>query len=371
MKLAFCIFNYFPYGGLERDCLKIIELCQQHGHQIDLYTMRYKGKKPKSVKVIEIPISGLSNHRRCLSFSRNCLKQLKQQHYDLTIGFNRMPGLDFYYAGDVCFAAEKAGKFFGLYRLTKRYRAYRFLEQSVFAPQSHCQILALAQKQIDDYQHCYHTPASRFHLLPPGIDQRFMVGENHSHLRQKYHSEFKLEQKNLLLTLGSSFKRKGLDRSIMGLSNLPADIKKKTLLWVIGNDQNKYFVKLARQLNVAEQVKFLGAQDDVLPFLLAADVLLHPAYSENTGQAILEALVTGLPVLTTANCGFAEHVTSSQGGIVLPQPFRQRDFNTALQQLLSDTSLRAQSAQNALDYGHRVDLYSGKEKIIEIIARQT
>ena len=38
-------------------------------------------------------------------------------------------------------------------------------------------------------------------------------------------------------------------------------------------------------------------------FLLGADVLIHPAYRENTGITVLESTVAGLPVLTTAVCG--------------------------------------------------------------------
>jgi hypothetical protein len=43
-------------------------------------------------------------------------------------------------------------------------------------------------------------------------------------------------------------------------------------------------------------------------FLLGADLLIHPAYNENTGTVLLEALVAGLPVLTTAVCGYAHYI---------------------------------------------------------------
>jgi hypothetical protein len=43
-------------------------------------------------------------------------------------------------------------------------------------------------------------------------------------------------------------------------------------------------------------------------FLLGADLLIHPAYNENTGTVLLEAVVAGLPVLTTAVCGYAHYI---------------------------------------------------------------
>ena len=58
-------------------------------------------------------------------------------------------------------------------------------------------------------------------------------------------------------------------------------------------------------------------------FLLAADLLLHPAYHENTGTILLEALVSGLPILTTDVCGYAHYVQEAKAGCVLTSPFQQ------------------------------------------------
>ena len=51
MRLAFCLFKYFPYGGLARDFLRIAQLCQQQGHSIDVYTMEWRGDIPKGFNV--------------------------------------------------------------------------------------------------------------------------------------------------------------------------------------------------------------------------------------------------------------------------------------------------------------------------------
>ena len=32
--LAFCLYRYFPYGGLQRDMLRIALACRQRGHKI-------------------------------------------------------------------------------------------------------------------------------------------------------------------------------------------------------------------------------------------------------------------------------------------------------------------------------------------------
>ena len=75
--------------------------------------------------------------------------------------------------------------------------------------------------------------------------------------------------------------------------------------------------RLADKLGVAHQVHFLGGRDDIPQWLWAADVLLHPAYAENTGTVLLEAAVAGLPVLTTDACGYAFWVRQAHMGTVL------------------------------------------------------
>ena len=44
MKLAFALFKYFPYGGLERDFLRIAKECQSRGHEIFVYSFRLGGR---------------------------------------------------------------------------------------------------------------------------------------------------------------------------------------------------------------------------------------------------------------------------------------------------------------------------------------
>ena len=45
-KLAFCIFKYFPYGGIQRDFLKIARQSLKLGSQIRVYTLAWVGDVP-------------------------------------------------------------------------------------------------------------------------------------------------------------------------------------------------------------------------------------------------------------------------------------------------------------------------------------
>jgi hypothetical protein len=52
LKLAFCLFRYFPFGGVQRNFLRIAELCALRGHEAHLYTLRWDGPPPTGIRLI-------------------------------------------------------------------------------------------------------------------------------------------------------------------------------------------------------------------------------------------------------------------------------------------------------------------------------
>ncbi len=55
----------------------------------------------------------------------------------------------------------------------------------------------------------------------------------------------------------------------------------------------------AEQLGIAERVRFLGFHEDVTALHAAADLFIFPSLSEGFGNALVEALVAGLPVVAS------------------------------------------------------------------------
>ena len=106
MKLAFSLFNYFPFGGLERNFMASCKECIKRGHSIDVYTMHWEGISPDFLNIISVPIKGLSNHGRAQNYVHFLEKHLDRNSYDLVVGFNKIPNLDIYYNADVCYEAR-------------------------------------------------------------------------------------------------------------------------------------------------------------------------------------------------------------------------------------------------------------------------
>lgn len=372
MRLAFCIFNYFPFGGLERDFMAISQECGKRGHILDVFTTQWEGEIPGNMNVALIPTSGMSNHIKIRSFAEKIPSYLVHSAYDLVVGFNRIPDLDIYYAADVCYTKRIERQRSFLARLTPRYRLFSTYEKSIFSPESSTDIIYLSGQEKRNYQDAYGTPDNKFHYAPPGVDtqriQSFLGKEN----RKKIRAELQLaEEDNFLLMIGSNFHTKGVDRSLHALAALPHHLKKSTSLFIIGKGDHKKYVALARKLGAENQVRFLGGRDDVPRFLAGADLLLQPSLTENTGNAIVEALVAGIPVLTTQTCGYAEHVMKAQAGKVIPcNAFKQEQMNFLLREMLTSPD-RNRWRDNALAYAAQTDLSSRPvvvADLLEIIA---
>ena len=120
-------------------------------------------------------------------------------------------------------------------------------------------------------------------------------------------------------------------------------------------------------LGLNDHVQFLKGRSDIPRFLLGADLLIHPAYNENTGTVLLEALVAGLPVLVSAVCGYAHYIAEADSGLVLDEPFVQEQLNSSLQRMLEDDAARADWARNGLAFADTADLYSMPEHAADVI----
>ena len=374
MNLAFCIFKYYPFGGLERNFLRVTEECLNRGFSVDVYTMSWEGEVPEKFKqnekfkIIKVPFNGLSNHSRCYSYTRNLVKPLQNEKYDLITGFNRMPGLDLYYCADVCFKADVHKRHSFLYKLTPRYRIYSSLEHAVFSPESSTEILILSDIQRKIYQQEYSTPENRFHPIPPGIDKERIRSFFSDDKRKAIREELNLQDSEImLLMIGSDFRRKGVMRSIKAVASLPENQKKKVKLFVIGKGKPEKYQKIASSSGI--NIIFPGTVNDVEKYLSASDMLLHPAVSENTGNAIVEALISGTPVLATSNCGYAFHVQNANAGIVVDgDSFSQSKLNTALNEMLKKIeNNEVEWKKKAIAYTDKTDLYSRPKAIANTI----
>jgi len=334
MKLAFVLFKYFPHGGLQRDCMKIAHECVHRDHQIDFFCLEWVGPRPQNMNIHLVPVKALRNYRRYELFSEQVQQRIAHGQYDGVVGFNRMAGLDVYFAADTCFALKCEQKPLW-YRYIPRSQSFLRSEKEVYGQDSTTELLFLSDHEISQIERLYGTAPQRFHLLPPGVSRDRLAPDNYQQQRDEFRTILGLrDDQKLLLMVGSGFRTKGVDRAITALANLPEKMRKRAVLMILGQDNSHRFERQARRLGVYSQVQFLGGRDDASHFFFAADALIHPAYRETAGMVLLEAVAAQLPVLVTDTCGYSFHIQRSGAGIVHQSPFDMKRFTSELIRML-------------------------------------
>ncbi|MBE9210930.1 glycosyltransferase family 4 protein [Nostoc sp. LEGE 06077] len=181
------------------------------------------------------------------------------------------------------------------------------------------------------------VPRDRIRVIVNGVDlQEFNPGIPS---RQKLNLP---ENVNLGLFAGDiRTPRKNLDSVLQALVQVP-----NLHLAVVGSTDGSPFPQLAADLGISERVHFLGYRRDIPEIMRSVDLFVFPSRYEACTLVLLEALASGLPVITATATGGAELVTP-ECGIVLPDSDDVEALATALSSLVSDRPLMQQMGEAA------------------------
>lgn len=305
MKLAILIQHYFPYGGLQRDALRLASAALSAGHEPTVIVSTWEGDMPEDIPVQVLASGGTQNHSRAAKFANDCQKLSHQ--YDSSICFSRVPGSPFHFCGDPCLSYRITRDKPALARLLPRYRYLLQNEAAIFGKESPTHTFFLADSELPPYQKHYQIKPNNYTVLPPWLKKPTPPASGRAIMRQKLFDSLSIPpERSVLLFVGSDFHRKGLDLAIraMGLGK-----NQSSHLVVCGQDTVEPFKKISQE--VSANVHFLGPRDDIPDWMACADLLIHPARQETAGMVLTEALTYGLPVLCTDNCGYAQYVSAA------------------------------------------------------------
>ncbi len=365
MRFAFGIVNLFAGGGLQRDCLGIAHLLRARGHHVTIYAERVApGLDAGGIEVVALPNRALTNHGRQHAFAIDFLREARSGER-VIVGFDKLLGLDVLYCADPSIGNRVAEEPY--LRLLPRYRTGVALESDAFGPESRTRTILLSEAQLRSYQDAWHTPSRRMYLLPPTLSAARRHPEfRHDGTRMRMREALGLADGDWVwLTTGSQPRTKGTDRVVDALARCP-----EARLMIAGMRETdgaaRRLAWRARRLGVASRIVWLGHREDMPEVMSAADLLLHPSRYDTTGTVILEAVVNGLPVIATALCGYASHVTAARAGIVVAEPFEQSDFEAAIQSA-RDAAARAAFSESGAAYGARDGLSDGRLRAAQIM----
>ena len=135
--------------------------------------------------------------------------------------------------------------------------------------------------------------------------------------------------------------RKNLDTVLKALVQVP-----EVHLAVVGKLEGSPFPKMAEELGLQARVHFLDFRRDIADVMRACDFFVFPSRYEACALVLVEAIASGLPVITAKTTGGAE-VVNSESGIQLDDPNDVNALAGALKRLSSDPARRKEMAKSA------------------------
>lgn len=170
----------------------------------------------------------------------------------------------------------------------------------------------------DEYSHFkkYGVKPSRMKWIPNGINPEDYMESDSNAFRKAY----KLPQNPFILFVGRLAPIKGPDLLLEAFSNLKNRFSNYHLLFAgIGDSMQKELENRAGDLGVKNRVHFLGFLSGIKKSWAfhASDLLVIPSRREAMSIVVLEAGITGTPVIATDQCGLSE-IETIGGGMIVP-----------------------------------------------------
>lgn len=311
IHLAIVRQRYTPFGGAERfieEALKV--LAQSQGLRLSIYARKWTGE-PKNCTAIQCNPFYIGSLWRDFSFIKAVEKRLKADAPDLIQSHERMACCDIFRAGDgvhrkwLQLRLKNANAFQRLsvyLNPTQHFRLYA--EKKLFESDHLKAVICISEMVKRDILEFFPEMKKKLHVIYNAVDSQHF-SPRLKNQRAEVLSNLNIPQESrVFLFVGSGFWRKGLKTAILAL---PQD----SHLIVVGKDKKADFYKRLAQ---GKNVHFVGAQQDPRPFYGAADVFVLPTIYDPLSVAVLEALASGLPVLTTHQCGAGEIVEKFNAG---------------------------------------------------------
>lgn len=324
MNIALVHMRHAGTGGTERYLNHLAAYLAASGHQVTIVCRRHEAAPHPGVRFVVLRSLTLGSAHRMLAFARTVERHVSQAQYDVVFGLGKTWSHDVVRMGGGCHqtyldlvqtsAWSRFSRRFGF-----KTRLTLAIEARALTSNASKRVITNSHMVKQDVVQRYELPAEAITVIHNGVDlERF-------HPRHRYTVGAALRQAcdlrpehTVLLFLGTGYRRKGLDRLLEVFPGLRQKRPEVRLL-VVGYDSDRaQWQAHAARLGLHDTVCFLGGRRDAEACYAAADLYVLPTRYDPFANTTLEALASGIPVLTTDANGGSEVMTHDVHGAILP-----------------------------------------------------
>lgn len=317
-RVALIRQRYAHDGGAERFVSRALDALKSHAVELTLVAREWHGAE--GFDVIYCNPFYLGRLWRDWSFARAACRAIGHASFDLVQSHERLACCDIYRAGDGVHREwlKQRGRAQGpVARLATALNPYHYYvkaaEKKLFHSPRLKVVICNSRMVRDEIRQYFDVPKNRLQVIYSGVD----TTAYHPDLKQQraeVRSRLGIpDAATLFLFVGSGFERKGMAALLEAMAALPAH----AFLLVVGRDRHAgRFQADCEKRGLGGRVIFLGAQQDVKPYYGAADALVLPTLYDPFPNVALEAMASGLPVITSLKSGAAELIENGRNGFV-------------------------------------------------------
>ena len=361
MKLALICRPFSFHGGVETATAGLVTaLVTRGGYDLHLLTTAAQFPAP-GITVHRLAVLSQPSALKLLSFALAARRAARAGGYDIVQSHERCLEQDIYRAGEGSHHVYLGAMGRTGLQVNPQHRLLLYLERRIFTLRSARHIVAISARGKSEIETLYGTPGDRVTVVYNGVDLGRFHPDNRKRWREETRSGLGIPAEAWLIAfVGSGFERKGLGPLLESVARLG---DRRVSVLVAGKGRTQVYRDLAARLGVADAVTWIAPRPDVERVYAAADVVALPARYEPFGNVHLEALASGVPVLTSATTGGAEVVRDGESGAVVTAPTPEeiaRGLREIRESDVGRQSLAARAAAEPFTYAAQV---AGMEKI--------
>lgn len=372
MKIAIIRKKYVFHGGSESFSNNFIKALSEKGHEVHIYAIKWEiFENLKNVYFHKIPSISFNSFLRDLTFACFSLFLLRKKRtfYDIIQSHDKTLFQDIYRAGDGCHIEWLKqrwkikniwGRFFIF--LNPYHWLILFLERKIFNERRFKKVIAISEFVKKNILDNYNVREQDIEVIYNAVDLKTFNPVNKTIYRKEIRNKYLIpENKFVMLFVGSGFERKGLNYLLEALDLVMEPI---TLL-IVGKGQK---VK-SKKFDTKHQILFCGPQREIYKYYAAADIFVFPALYEPFGNVHLEALASGLPVITTKRTGAAEIIKDGIHGYIIESPEDSYSIAEKINFLVKNPEKREIMSSNARILAENFSFQNHLEKIFNLYKR--